>query len=167
MVAATLVRILAPSCESIEVAGSIRRRKPDVGDVELLCIPRLGDRDLDWLDYSLKDMLASHPRLLDLRLDKNGRTSYGPQNKYLVHHTGIPVDIFSTTPENWWVALVVRTGPAELNRAIAGKALRMGMQFHAYGRGFTSKIGDYEIVCKSEEDVFKAVELPYLPPHLR
>ena len=37
-----LVSILAPFCERIEIAGSLRRLKPEVGDIELVVIPKLG-----------------------------------------------------------------------------------------------------------------------------
>ena len=39
--AGELVALLQPACERIEIAGSIRRQRPDVGDVELVVVPRL------------------------------------------------------------------------------------------------------------------------------
>ena len=38
-IAEKIEAVLESSCERIMIAGSIRRRKPDVGDIELLCIP--------------------------------------------------------------------------------------------------------------------------------
>jgi DNA polymerase/3'-5' exonuclease PolX len=60
------------------------------------------------------------------------------------------------------VSLVVRTGGAETNKRIATEALRKDWRWHAYGRGFTTPDG--EIICYSEQEVFKAMGLPYLEP---
>lgn len=160
-IAAQLVELLAPSCERIEIAGSIRRRKPEVGDIELLCIPRYGHGGTDALDLKLRRLIAIGT--LTYRLNKKGSKVYGPKNKLLTHTpSGIGVDVFSTTAVCWPVALVVRTGSAEMNKRIANAALRRGLHFHAYGRGFSGPRG--EIICRSEREVFEAVGLPYMEP---
>jgi DNA polymerase (family 10) len=162
-IAQELVDMLAGSCERIEVAGSIRRLKRDVGDIELLCIPRI-EGGVDLLDKELGALTLQG--ILGLRFNKLGRRVYGPKNKLMVHKpSGIGVDIFSTTEENWWVSLVVRTGGKTTNQRISMAAIDKGLRFHAYGRGFSSPQG--EIVCNSEREVFEAVGLPYLPPEKR
>jgi DNA polymerase (family 10) len=153
-------RYLDGSCVRIEIAGSIRRRKKDVGDIELLCISRF-DGGFDCLDRRVQGLMFQG--VLALRLNKLGRKVYGPKNKLLLHvPSGIGVDIFSTTEECWPVSLVVRTGGKATNVRIATAALQLGYQFHAYGSGFSTPHG--EIVCRSEREVFGAVELPYLEP---
>ena len=154
-----LVR-LEPSCERIVIAGSIRRQKPYVGDIELLCIPKCNGFT-NQLDRQVETLIRQG--LLDFRCNKLGSKVYGPKNKLLLHvRTGIGVDIFSTTEECWAVSLVVRTGGAETNKRIATEAIRKDWRWHAYGRGFTTPDG--EIICHSEQEVFKAVGLPYLEP---
>ena len=139
-----LMELLAPYCERLAIAGSIRRRKPDVGDIELLCIPRLGQatdlwgKDLNPLQgVSLLDHRVVHLikiGLLDYRLDAKGHRSFGPLNKLLVHvASGIPVDLFSTTVRNSGLALLVRTGPKEFNVRIMTRFRELGMAGHAYG----------------------------------
>ena len=151
---------LEPSCERIVIAGSIRRERPYVGDIELLCIPRCNGF-VDQLDRSVEALIKQG--ILDFRRNKLGSKVYGPKNKLLLHvPTGFGVDIFSTTEECWAVSLVVRTGGAETNKRIASEALKKGWRWHAYGRGFTTPDG--EIICRSEQEVFKAVGLPYLEP---
>ena len=160
-IAEELKELLAPACEQIEIAGSIRRRKPDVGDIELLCIPRF-EEGIDFLDRELGELMLN--QVFDHRRNKRGSIVYGPKNKLLLHKpSGIGVDIFSTTKECWPVALVVRTGGKSTNMEIATRAIERGMRFHAYGRGFTRADGA-ELVCHSEEDVFRAVGLCYLEP---
>ena len=150
---------LEPVCERIEIAGSIRRRKADVGDIELLCIPKyiVG---VDQLDRQVMLLMSQH--ILDYRRNKLGSKVYGTKNKLLHCASGIGVDIFSTTKECWPVALVVRTGGKKSNMRLAASALKRGYHFHAYGAGFSTPNG--EIVCHSEREVFETIDLPYLEP---
>ena len=159
-IATDLMELLEPACARILVAGSIRRRKPAAGDIELLCIPRYA-AGADALDIELRGLIEEG--VLDYRLNKKGSRTYGPKNKLLFHvPSGIGVDVFSTTAECWPVALVVRTGSADMNKRIANAALRRGYHFHAYGRGYSTPRG--EIICRSEQEVFEAVGLPYMEP---
>ena len=160
-IARELVVMLAPVCERIEIAGSIRRRKPEVGDIELLVIPKY-DGMVDQLDRELGGLMLQ--QILGHRRNKLGNITYGPQNKLLFHKpSGIGVDIFSTTVACWPVALVVRTGGKSTNQEISTRAIERGMRFHAYGPGFT-RADNTELVCSSEEGVFRAVGLRYLEP---
>lgn len=162
-IAEKIKALLEPACERVEIAGSIRRQKPEVGDVELLCIPKYLN-GVDQLDKELGALFIQH--VLAFRRNKLGRAVYGPKNKLLRHvESGIGIDIFSTTAECWWVALVIRTGPKESNIAIATAAQRKGWRLRAYGSGFDTPNG--LIVCHFERDVFEAVGLPYLPPEGR
>ena len=173
VVARELQQLLESACERIEVAGSIRRRKPDVGDIELLCIPKIeSDRDLlgdvatnySLLDQRVLDLL--YQCVLDYRVSARGTRTFGPLNKLLVHRpSGIPVDIFSTSSENWGMALVVRTGPKEFNIAMMARFQRLGLRGHAYG-GVSTADGT-EIPCPTEETVFNLLRLAYLPPEER
>jgi len=160
-IAEKIKAVLESSCERIVIAGSIRRQKPDVGDLELLCIPKYID-GVDMLDAKIQTMIYFD--MLGYRLNKLGSKVYGAKNKLLLHRpSGIGVDIFSTTEECWPVALVVRTGGEKTNKEIASRALERGIKFHAYGRGFTRADGS-ELICQSEADVFKAVGLAYREP---
>jgi DNA polymerase/3'-5' exonuclease PolX len=165
-IAEELKVLLEPACHRIEIAGSIRRQKPEVNDIELLCIPKYGGLScrVNLLDKRIIGLV--HAGILDYRLNKRGRRAYGQKNKFLVHiPSGIGVDIFSTTPECWPVALAVRTGGARTNKRIAMAAIQKGWHLRAYGRGFATPQG--ELVCYSEREVFELVGLPYLSPEKR
>ncbi|MDY6916916.1 MAG: hypothetical protein SVP26_03080 [Chloroflexota bacterium] len=150
---------LAPVCERIAVAGSVRRRRPEVKDVEILVIPK--DSPIDLFTAKLYALVAAG--VLDFRLNKRGHRLFGPQNKLMVHvGSGIGVDIFSTTEDCWAVTMVVRTGSKETNISIARAAKARGMRFLAYGDGFDTPTG--HITCFTEEQVFRAVGLPHLQP---
>ncbi len=162
-IAEKIKAVLESSCERIVIAGSIRRQKPHVGDIELLCIPKY-TAGVDMLDAKIQTMIYFD--MLGYRLNKLGSKVYGPKNKLLVHlPSGIGVDIFSTKAECWPVALVVRTGGKRTNKEIATRALERGMRFRAYGDGFDTPDGHLQ--CKSEQEVFRAVGLRYLSPEER
>jgi DNA polymerase (family 10) len=159
-IAEELKGLLEPSCQRIEIAGSIRRQKPEVGDIELLCIPKFVD-GVDQLDREIGALVVQ--RILGFRRNKRGSRVYGPKNKLMVHlPSGIGVDIFSTDERCWPVALVVRTGGEKTNKRIAVAAIKKGWRWHAYGSGFSTPDG--ELVCRSERDVFEFVGLLYLEP---
>jgi len=69
--------LLRPACNRIEIAGSIRRRKPEVGDIELLCIPKYF-AGVDQLDRELGALMIQ--RILGFRLNKLGSRVYEPKN---------------------------------------------------------------------------------------
>ena len=167
----SLVRQLQGSCEKIAVAGSIRRRRPDVGDIELLCVPRPSGVDLfgrqvpgdSQLDRRCRELIAAG--ILDYRPNKAGAVTFGPQNKLLVHKpTGIPVDVFSAQELNWGMALVVRTGPADFNIWMMKRFRQLKMLGHAY-EGVSK--GGKMVPCPTEERVFELLEWPWVRPEDR
>lgn len=173
-VARQLWSLLAPSCERIAIAGSVRRMKYQVGDIELVAIPKVRSQNpdmfghphqkLDVLDSSLLHLLDEGG--LAYRLNSKGSRTYGPLNKLLVHlPSGIPVDIFTATAENWGMALVLRTGPKEFNIWMMRRFRQLGMEGHAY-RGVTGPAGT-ELYCPNEADVFRLAGLPFIPPEKR
>lgn len=114
-VARELVKRLEPHCLRLVVAGSLRRGKSQVGDVELVYVPRPGPRDLLGIEHPESFILEAEFRVLlrdgtlAERRTAKGSAVWGPKNKLAVHgRTGIPVDLFATTEENWWNYLVCR-----------------------------------------------------------
>jgi hypothetical protein len=115
-----LVAALEPSCERVCIAGSLRRNKPEVGDIEILYVPRIGQirrpgalftEPGSLADDLLEQWLVSG--VLAKRLNKNGRPVWGPLNKLARHSSsGISVDFFATTPNRWFVSLVRVIGRA-------------------------------------------------------
>ncbi len=151
---------LSPGCQRITIAGSIRRRKSDVNDIELLVIP-WRSVSVDMLDHEVKRLISQG--ILNYRLNKLGRRTYGLKNKLMLHvPSGIGVDIFSTDELCWPMSLVIRTGGKETNKRLATAAINKGWHLQAYGTGFSTPQGD--ITCKSERDVFELVGMRYLEP---
>jgi len=162
-IAKELVDLLRPACLVIEIAGSIRRRRPEVSDIELLCIPRFVG-GVDQLDRELGSLMLQH--ILGHRRNKRGRIMYGPKNKLLLHvPSGIGVDVFSSTESNWGMSLFVRTGPKEWNIKAMSRFSELGMRGHAYG-GISAQDGS-EISCPDEETVFRYLGWAYISPERR
>ena len=164
----SLMRLLADSCERIEIAGSVRRQVFEVGDIELLCIPKAGAVDLFGEPVASESLLDQRCRelidqgILAPRPNKLGATTIGPLNKLLLHPaTGIGVDVFATSAENWGMAMMVRTGPAGFNVRMMARFRELGMAGHAYG-GVTR--GGEELQCPAEESVFDLLEWECLAP---
>ncbi len=150
-VAKELVKALRPCCEMnpvekrefLVVAGSLRRRKEDVGDVELLYVGKWGEvpdglfaKDADLAEHTIDQLVESG--VLKKRLSKIGTETWGAKNKLAVHvSSGVPVDFFATRPPFWYNYLVCRTGGADNNTAIASAALARGLKWHPYNSGFT------------------------------
>lgn len=162
-IAEELKSLLAPECQRITIAGSIRRRKPVVGDIEVLVIPKYLD-GVDQLDEEIKKLMAEG--LLGYRRNVRGSIAYGPKNKLMFHvPSGIAVDIFSSTEANWGMALFIRTGPSEWNIRAMSRFRKLGMLGHAYG-GISHWDGS-ELNCPDEETVFRHLGWPYIPPERR
>jgi DNA polymerase/3'-5' exonuclease PolX len=156
-------------------AGSVRRRKPQVGDIEIVYVPVIGSRRLpdeffgtpvnaadDWLDQMVRQKVFAQ------RLNTLGRKTWGGRIKLATHvPTGIPVDFFEATKANWWNYMVCRTGPKESNMAISRAALARGWEWHPYSPGFVSKDARELHAVKSEAEVFEFVGLKDLPPEER
>jgi len=174
-VALELSVALLDSCDQITIAGSIRRQKPMVGDVEIVYVSkatRVADpEDLFGASREILEAEAAIERLeregvIQKRILAAGRQSYGSLNKLMMHTaSGIPVDFFRTNKQSWWNYLVCRTGSSASNIRISQAAIARGMSWASNSAGF--RRGDELIAVHSEEEVFAAVGLPFLPPHER
>lgn len=168
--------------ERVEISGSIRRGKEQVGDVEILYIPRLTlGQPVDMFappptvnvaDAVLERLLAD--KVIGKRLSVLGRPSWGKENKLaFCYRTQVPLDFFATTEQNWWNYMVCRTGPKDSNEAICKAARALGWMWHPTSFGFErvdaegKPTGVFSEPMTSEKAVFDFVGLPYLEPKER
>lgn len=168
--AGEITNYLAGSCERIIMAGSLRRRKLKVGDVEVLYISRVTEepdglfdkKRVNLADRTLDNLLKTG--VIAKRKNVNGSEMWGEKNKLAVHvASGIPVDFFSTTVDAWHNYLVYRTGGARNNTLIAEAYQRRGAKWNPYGPGYTSQNG-ISHQNKTEADVYENAGLKYLHP---
>lgn len=127
-VARELILRLAPVCERIAIAGSLRRQQSEVGDIELVAIPRYDHaRDL------FGAIIGQPINLVSAALSEWGvpRTKNGPAYQQF-GFLGQSVDLFMVTAETWGVQYAIRTGSADFSHWLVtqqrlGGALPEGM----------------------------------------
>ncbi|QNN23539.1 hypothetical protein HED60_15060 [Planctomycetales bacterium ZRK34] len=119
--AAKLIDELGPSCAVIEIAGSIRRRRPDVGDVELVAIPKLvSDGLFDGPGSPQRSLLQDRCDQL-VAAGRMHRMQGGERNQRFMIGQGdrrAQLDLWICTPETWGVLFAIRTGSADFARSL-------------------------------------------------
>jgi DNA polymerase/3'-5' exonuclease PolX len=121
-----LAAMLRPYCDRVEIAGSIRRQKPEVGDIEIVCVPTLGwKKDLlgqDYPAYSLLDIPIGQLEREGYRVNRNG-----PRFKQVVLANDLCLDLFIVTPPaQWGYIYAIRTGPAEFSKWVVTRRNKGG-----------------------------------------
>ncbi len=173
IVANELCALLRPHCERMIIAGSLRRGKQWVGDVEILFIskavtrPKSGDMFADETVSPAQIAIAKmlEDQLLTKRLKSDGTTTWGDQNKLATHvPTKVPVDLFHTTEAAWFNCLVCRTGSAAHNVTIATRAQHRGWKWNPYSPGFTHEATGEPYAVTSEEDLFRFLAMEFKAP---
>lgn len=175
-----LVTAMRPYCEAITVAGSIRRERPHVKDVELVVIPLwTEERNTSSLfvdeTYQVNQLHQWATQCageeLGLQWIKPNTTevipwTVRPEGQYWrgrLEPEGIKVDIFLGTTQSWGLDLLIRTGNAGFSRQA---------MIWLRERGLHSREGrlwrDQECLeTPTEESVFELMGRPWIPPTAR
>jgi len=139
---------IRPFCERCEVAGSIRRRRPEVRDIDIVLIPR----PLMW------------QRIINKLVEKGAKVVIRGSKLARVVLERVQVDLNVASPENWGTILLIRTGSAYHNIRLMNRARSLGLKFSA-ARGIMK---DSKVVAsRTEEEIFDALEMDYLAPEDR
>jgi DNA polymerase/3'-5' exonuclease PolX len=164
LIAERLIAQLAPACERIEVAGSIRRERDEVHDIELVAVPRV-EVEVDLFGDSTARRSLLDPALVGLgRFDKNGE-----RYKQIYLPDGIYHDLFLVLPPaQWGVILTIRTGPADFSHWLVTPK-RQGGAMPAHLRVHDGALwqGNEIVPTPEEKDFFAALGLPYVEPRER
>jgi DNA polymerase (family X) len=140
-----------PGVETVSVAGSLRRGKETVGDLDLLAS---GDGAAAALDR-----FVAHPKVHDVLGHGENKASarFGVE--------GIQVDLRAVPQESFGAALQYFTGNKEHNIALRQRAQKMGLTLNEYGL-FRVK-DEHRVAGESEEGVYRALGLEWIPPEMR
>jgi len=132
----------------LAVAGSLRRRKVFVRDIDILAASGNAERLMDrFVGYGeVKHVLA-----------------HGPTKSSVLLRNAMQVDLRRVAKESWGAALVYFTGSKDFNIKLRSRALEMGCKINEYG---IFKEGRKQ-GGKTEEEMFGLLGLSYLPPELR
>jgi len=134
----------------VEPAGSVRRRKETVGDLDILVTSTDPAR--------VMDAFARLPQVADV-LER------GPTKASVRHREGIQVDLRVVEPATFGAALQYFTGSKEHNIRIREMAVKKRLKISEYG--VFREPGGKRIAGATEEEVYAAVGLPWIPPELR
>lgn len=158
-IANRIVEILQPGCQRIEIAGSVRRKKPEVGDIEIVCVPVILEEAGVWTVSRLDALL---PQVKGARL-KNGELY-----KQILLPEEICLDLYITTLAQWGVIFTLRTGSAEFSRRLVTIRQKGGL-LPSYLRVREGRVwaGEHALETPEEVDVFKALNLQWIAPEKR
>jgi DNA polymerase (family 10) len=140
-----------PGVERVTPAGSLRRGKETVGDLDLLVSGPGAAAALD--------RFIGHPRVHEVLGHGANKASarFGLE--------GIQVDVRAVPEESYGAAMQYFTGSKEHNVHLRQRAQRMGMTLNEYG---LSRLDDGAVVAsRSEEEIYAALGLEWIPPELR
>ena len=174
-VADALTNEFAHYCDRWEIAGSLRRGAPDVGDIEVVAVPRLAPSEVQTLfgpvatppRFELDDVLAEH--LTRGAIQHAPHKGWGERQKKFMFD-GVQIDLYITDAARFGVILLIRTGPQEFSHALAAWMQRGG-DWRFAGGALEYRSGDaigwLAHPTPEERDVFAALGLSYIEPAQR
>ena len=139
-----------PEIKRISVAGSLRRRKETIRDIDILMSSTNPGKVMDrFVKLPLVAQVQAH----------------GETKSSIRTREGVQVDLRVVGPDAFGAALVYFTGSKEHNIKIRSLANRLGLTVNEYGV-FREKSGR-KVAGQEEEDVYRALGLSWVPPELR
>ena len=142
---------------SVTPAGSLRRGKETVGDLDLLVT--LGD---GFTSQKHVDALAEH--ILKFN-DIDQKLAHGENKVSFTLTNGLQVDVRLLEKENFGAALLYFTGSKEHNVTLRGRANDMGLTLNEYA--LATLKGEKRVAGRTEEEIYARLKLDYIPPELR
>jgi len=170
-VAEDLVARLRPACERIEIAGSIRRNRPQVGDIEIVAIPRFDDRpraaQATLFEPERPPRSERVSRLWEA-VDALGvaYAKRGPVYRQ-ISWRGVRVDLYTCERGNWGWILFHRTGPGYLRAKIGSMLVARGFAAVDGWIWDARGLSIDRVETPEEEDVFRLLGIPPLTPDRR
>ena len=144
-----------PDVIRCSAAGSLRRHKEIIGDIDLLASSK---KPADVIDF-----FVSQPGILKV-------TAQGPTKASAILAGGIQCDLRVVSDAEFPFALAYFTGSKEHNIVMRQRAIARGLRLNEYGLFKSSEeTRDPKLLvpCKTEEDIFAKLDLPYIEPELR
>lgn len=145
-----------PGVEKVTPAGSLRRGRETVGDLDILVTGKACCDDE--ARQKLIDHIIRLPGLMEIIARGENKVSFRIRG-------GMQVDVRFLAPESFGAAMQYFTGSKAHNVALRQRALKMGYTLSEYG---LARVEDQKSVAgKTEEEVYAKLKLDYIPPELR
>lgn len=159
-----ILETLKPCCEKLEVVGSYRRGKRFIHDLDFVCWPKKELINVTLFDKELKrtDEFLEKVKKFDV-IKGNWATGKQVQVK---HESGITIEFHFADQNNYgWIKLL-RTGPWEYAKRIAGSTIRKAGYYSE--DGLIKRFPRGEIISVPEEiNIYQLLKQKYLPPESR
>jgi DNA polymerase (family 10) len=157
-----IVAALRPLAERVEYAGSLRRMRETIGDVDILATAE-GEADAARVMSAFRDLAESDNSKKVERGDAERIIVSGPTKTSIRTASGLQVDLRVVKPECYGAALQYFTGSQAHNVAVRQIAVRAGLKLSEYGLFRGAEL----IASATEEEVYAALGLQWMPPPLR
>ncbi len=138
--------------EQVEIAGSIRRRKETIGDIDVLVVTKRPKKVMDYF--------VSLPNVAKV-------VAKGPTKSTVRLKEGIECDLRVVHAKSFGSALMYFTGSKSHNIALRKIAIKKGWKLNEYGLFSVRGGKEKQIAGKTEKEVYKKLGLPYIEPELR
>jgi len=161
-IAKSVIERLAPFCQRIEIAGSLRRLKPEVGDIELVAIPKF--------ETDMFGTISENHMLDSVDWSKYGKpVKGGHKYKQIELEEGLTLDLFIITPPaQWGIQFMIRTGSADFSHRLVTSRKYGGLMPSNYRvEGGAIWSNNHVVETPEEQDVFNLIGVPFIAPELR
>lgn len=180
-----LIKRIEPACHEYQVAGSVRRDSQDVGDAEIVCLPRRGETQLSIFETTPEVHTAWMTSDLDTALEQairdevivkdDAQPRWGDRWKRVVVWSAVTksrllfVDIFITDEDNFGNALAIRTGDRFFSKKLYTHVSKGGLlPDHLTAKDGYLWDGETKLKCRTEKAFFNLLGLSEVPaPNLR
>lgn len=139
-----------PGIERVSLGGSLRRRRETIGDIDLLAS--------GVQPAAITAAFAQLPVIREI-------LAHGPTKVSAILEAGPQIDLRVVAPESWGAALQYFTGSKQHNIALRDIAIGRGFKLNEYGL-FDDHTGQC-IASETEEDIYHALGMDWIPPELR
>ncbi len=151
------IREYGKPVESVTPAGSLRRGKETIGDLDLLLTLSAGRHKQKEID-AVAEHILKYPELDQILARGENKVSFRLDS-------GLQVDVRLLEKEHFGTALMYFTGSKEHNVALRGRANQMGYTLNEYA--LSTLKGERPVASATEEEIYKKLKLAYIPPELR
>ena len=150
------IQELGKQIASVTPAGSLRRGKESIGDLDFIVIPagKYSQKSVD----AIFEHILKYPPIEEVLAHGENKVSFLLPN-------GMQVDVRVIPPESYGAALLYFTGSKEHNVALRGRANSMGYTLNEYA--LTTLKGGKTVAGKTEAEIYAKLDLPYIEPELR
>ena len=139
--------------KQISAAGSLRRKKETIGDIDILCAAEKGNEE------KIIDEFTRLPEVSKVSAKGTAKSS-------IITRSGIQADLRVVDSSQYGAAMQYFTGSKEHNVLLREYAVRKGYSINEYGI-FKSDNKNKAVGGEKEEDIYKVLKLQYIPPELR